>query len=86
MTETLSLMKVEIVVFATLRRYMPDLALGETKMIDVSPGALIADVREMLGIPAEQVKIILRNNRHVEADEIVMEGDRIAFIPAVGGG
>ncbi len=79
-------MKVEVRVFATLRRYFPDLSVGEPQVVELPDGATIADLLAALGIPQEEVKIAMRNSRQVDWDEKLQDGDRVAFIPAVGGG
>jgi molybdopterin synthase sulfur carrier subunit len=79
-------MQVEVTVFATLRKYLPDLPVGGSKYIEVDPGATPADLMRILGLPAEEVKIVIRNHVQTELDEIVEDGDRIAFAPAIAGG
>jgi len=79
-------MKVEVRVFATLRSYLPELGVGEPKIVDVPEGTTAGQLCTSLGIPLEEVKIIMRNGRQVEPDEVLADGDRIAFIPHVGGG
>jgi molybdopterin converting factor small subunit len=78
--------QIEVVVFATLRKYLPELALGETRKLQVSPGATVAEICETLKLPREEVKVVMRNNRQAEMDTVVEDGDRLALIPAVGGG
>ena len=79
-------MQIQVVVFATLRKYLPDLPIGGVRWFEVEPDATIADLLPLLELPAEEVKIIVRNNLHAEWDERLVDGDRVAFIPAVGGG
>jgi len=79
-------MKVEVRVFATLRKYVSNLKVGEAKMIDLPAGTTLGALRDQLGLPAEEVKIIMRNGRHSEPDDLIADGDRIAYVPAVGGG
>ena len=79
-------MKVEVRVFATLRKYVPELKLGEPKIIDLPEGMTIRELRDWLELPPEEVRIIMRNGRHTGLDELIADGDRIAYIPAVGGG
>jgi sulfur carrier protein ThiS len=79
-------MQVEITVFATLRKYLPDLPVGGSKFIEVDSGATPADLIQILGLPAEEVKIVIRNHVITDLDEIVEDGDRIAFAPAIAGG
>lgn len=82
----MKILKVEVRVFATLRKYLPELAVGEPKYLELSEGTNFADLCAQLGLPAEEVKVIMRNGLQTEPDELVADGDRIAYIPAVGGG
>jgi len=79
-------MKVEVRAFATLRRYFPELGIGEAKIIVVEPGTTLDQLRERMGLPKEEVKIIMRNHLHAEFDDLIHDGDRITYIPAVAGG
>lgn len=79
-------MKIEVRVFATLRHYVPGLGVGEPKIMEVPDGTTAGEVSQQLGIPLDEVKIIMRNGLQVEADEVLADGDRLAFIPPVGGG
>jgi molybdopterin converting factor small subunit len=78
--------QVEVRVFATLRRHVPELGVGEALEIEVEPGTTFNQLRERLDLPGEEVKVIMRNNRQVEPDDELTDGDRIAYIPAVAGG
>ena len=55
-------MKVEVRVFATLRRYLPKLGIGEPKVIEVPDGTTLDEIREILELPAEEVKVIMVNH------------------------
>jgi len=79
-------LKVEVAVFATLRRYLPDLRLGEAMALELEPGCTIVQLRDRLGLPADEVKVVMRNHRQADLDEEVRDGDRIVFFPAVAGG
>ncbi len=79
-------MKVEVRVFATLRKYISELKVGEAMIIDLPAETTLGALRDQLGLPAEEVRIIMRNGRHGEPDDLIADGDRIAYIPAVGGG
>lgn len=78
--------KAEVRVFATLRRYIPELGVGEPKTVELPEGTTFDALREQLGLPLEEIKIIMRNGIQTEMDEIIEDGDRIAYVPAVGGG
>jgi molybdopterin converting factor small subunit len=77
---------VEIRVFATLRRYLPDLDIGEPLEMTLEEGTTLRSIASSLGIPTEEVKVILQNGRQSEWETPAEDGARIAFIPAVGGG
>jgi molybdopterin converting factor small subunit len=78
--------RVEVRAFATLRRYLPELGIGEAQVLEVGAGTTLAAIRDGLGLPPDEVKVVMRN--HVQADwqDEVEAGDRIAFVPAVAGG
>lgn len=79
-------MRVEVRVFATLRRYQPGLKVGEALTVHVAPGTTLDQLRASLGLPQKEVRVIMRNNRQAEPGDEVEANDRIAFIPAVAGG
>jgi molybdopterin converting factor small subunit len=77
---------VEVRVFATLRQFLPGLGIGEAKVVDVQPGTTLGELREQLGIPKEQVKVIMRNHLQAFPEDQIADGDRITYIPAIAGG
>ena len=79
-------MQVEVRVFATLRRYLPELGIGEAKIIQVEPGTTLGQLRDSLELPDREVKVIMCNNLHANPEDLVNDGDRITYIPAVAGG
>lgn len=79
-------MQVEVRAFATLRRFLPELGVGEARLVQVEPGTTLGQLCDQLGIPSQEVMLIMRNHVHAQADELVQDGDRIAYVPAVGGG
>jgi len=79
-------MKVEIRVFATLRKYLPELGVGEPKILELPEGTTFDALREQLGLPAAEVKVIMRNGVQASPEDLIADGDRIAYIPAVAGG
>jgi sulfur-carrier protein len=78
--------KVEIRVFATLRQYLPELKTGECLEFDLAPGCTLDDIRQTLGLPLEEISVVMRNGRQADLGDLAREGDRIAFAPAVAGG
>jgi len=85
-TDKTQAVHVEIRVFAALRRYLPDLDIGEPKRLQVPEGTTLDEIREQLGLPPSEVKVIMRNNRQAGEKDVAQDGDRITYIPAVAGG
>lgn len=79
-------MKVEVRVFATLRKYLPELGVGEPKRLELPDGTTFAELRQQLKLPADEVKVIMRNGLQAEPEDVIADGDRIAYVPAVAGG
>ncbi len=79
-------MNIEVRVFATLRRYIPGIGVGEPIRFDLPEGTTLEDLRVQLGLPLEEIKIVMRNGVQAELSEKVADGDRIAYAPAVAGG
>ena len=79
-------MKIEVRLFATLRKYLPELGIGEPKFIKLPEGTTFDELRQQLELPLDEVKVIMRNGIQTELEEIIQDKDRIAYIPAVGGG
>jgi sulfur-carrier protein len=79
-------MKVEVRVFATLRRYLPELGISEPKLLEVPEGTTLDEIREIVGLPAKEVKVIMVNHLQADPENPAHDGDRITYIPAVAGG
>ncbi len=79
-------MEVDVRLFATLRKYLPHLAIGEPLRLSIPEGTTLGEICDQLGIPRQEVKVVSQNGRHVDFDTPAQAGARIAFIPAVGGG
>ena len=72
---------IEVRVFATLRQ-------GRDKVTMLSPEgiACAGDILALMGIPAEEVSILLVNGFHQTPETPVKDGDIVALFPPVGGG
>jgi molybdopterin converting factor small subunit len=77
-------MKVEVQLYATLRKYGP---LQEGPLVvDLTEGDQVAQVLEILGMPPDEDKVILVNGRPARWSSVLTEGDRVVLFPAVAGG
>ncbi len=72
--------------YATLRRYTPEIPLGNATEIGLPEGAKIADLVDRLGISPDEVKLVFVNGVQREAAYVVQEGDDIALFPPIAGG
>ncbi len=72
--------------YATLRKYTPEMGVGEPIILQMPEGARVADLLARLGVPKSEVKTAFVNNRRRGEDYPLGDGDRVAFFPPVGGG
>lgn len=72
---------IEVRLFATFRE-------NRKKILFLEPYSheCTGDILNELGIPEEEVAILLINGRHSKSDAPIKDGDIIALFPPVGGG
>jgi molybdopterin synthase sulfur carrier subunit len=80
------MIRVEVRLYATLRKYGPERRLGEPLIIEMPDGSRVADLLARLSVPSEEVKVIFVNNLHQEEDYAMRDGDRVGIFPPVAGG
>ena len=78
-------MRVELRLYATLRRFARSAAAGVI-IADIPEGGTVADVIAELGINADEVHISMVNGVSSPLSQVLAEGDRLGLFPAVGGG
>ena len=79
-------MIVKVKLFATLRKYLPDLELGSSTEVQVDPDTTIEQLYKNLGIPIEEIKLAYVNGIYREPEYILNDGDEIGIFPPIGGG
>ncbi len=79
-------MKVELNLFSSIARYMPDKAQGNSWIAEVSEGTRVRELLEQLKIPTDTVKLVFLNGVHANGDEILKDGDKVGVFPPIGGG
>lgn len=79
-------MKIQVQLFATLSRYLPDTFGTHSAMVDIPDGSTIRDVLDWLGIPKEVPAITLLNGRDAGCEEALKEGDTLTMFPPLAGG
>ena len=80
------MMKIELRLFASLSRFLPERRTGNLCAMEIPEGTTISDLLRRLGVPAEVRKIIIVNGVHAGESQTLTEGDRIGVFPPVAGG
>lgn len=76
------MMNIDLKLFVTLAKYLPD----HNAPIEVPDGSTVGDLMERLAIPEDQVKLIFINNVKKSKQTVLKENDRVGLFPPVGGG
>jgi molybdopterin converting factor small subunit len=78
--------RVEVRLFATLARYLPDDNQAGATFLDVAEDSTVADVALALGIPAGLSRIILVNDGDADEERRLRAGDVVTLFPPLAGG
>jgi molybdopterin converting factor small subunit len=78
--------KVEVQLFATLAPYLPPADTDGRSLIDLSTPATVADVLQVLGIPAAMPRIVLVNGHDADESASLAPDDVVAIFPPLAGG
>ncbi|MBI5589069.1 MAG: MoaD/ThiS family protein [Deltaproteobacteria bacterium] len=73
---------IQIKLFASLGRYLPDNA----DSFPIEPGITIGALALRIGIPLESAKLIFINGQKGDLSAMLSGGERVAIFPPVGGG
>jgi sulfur-carrier protein len=80
-------MKIEVKLYASLGRYMPQAALEKSQgYLEVREGTTIKALLKNLQVPLETVKLIFLNGIHAKDNEVLKDRDRLGVFPPVAGG
>jgi molybdopterin converting factor small subunit len=77
------IMKVKIKCFATLAD-ADTCDYKDSIEYEISEGDTVDDLVDRLNIAKEEIKIVFRNNKVVDLNTPLAEGDQLGFAPAVG--
>ena len=77
---------VQVKLFVTLRRYYPELGIGEAMPVELSQGAKVGDLVDRLRLPADLVTVVFVNGVVRDDDWPLNDGDELSMFPPVGGG
>jgi len=79
-------MKIEIRLYASFRRLLPDDCAANECFADVEEGTTVKDLLVHLGVAPDAPKVVFLNGVHAEGNELLKEGDRVGAFPPVAGG
>jgi len=74
-------MKLEIKLFASLQKFMPN-----AEKVELDDNCTVLDLLKEIGINSSEVAITLVNGRHVQLDQTLHEGETVAIFPPIAGG
>jgi sulfur carrier protein ThiS len=79
-------MSLHVEVSSYLRKFLPNYNPEEGLILDFRPGMTVAQMIKDLGIPEEQVQLIMVNRMAVKPDHVLKEGDLVGLFPILDGG
>ena len=81
-------MKIEIKLFASLKKLLPPQADGSTATPEVEDGLTVAGLLGQLQVPKELAQLVLVNGVNIEGEysRTLGEGDTVSVFPPVAGG
>lgn len=74
-------MKLEIKLFASLQKFMPN-----AEKVELDDNCTVSELLKKIGINPSEVAIILVNGQHVELDQTLSENETVAIFPPIAGG
>ena len=77
---------VEVRLYASLRKYHPNLGIGEAILVPLDDEAKLGNLLDELNIPEDEIDIAMVNGNREEEDYILRDKDRIGLFPLIGGG
>jgi molybdopterin converting factor small subunit len=78
--------RVEVRLFATLARYLPQPSQTDSTSLDIADGSTVGDVAAALGIPADLSRITLVNDTEADDSRRLHSGDVVTLFPPLAGG
>jgi molybdopterin converting factor small subunit len=79
-------MRVQVKLFATLRKYMPAGSAGDTLSVDVPDDATVGDLVAHLGIPVAHARMAVAAGEQLDLAARLPAGVEINLFPPLAGG
>jgi sulfur-carrier protein len=80
------MINLEVVLFATLRRYNPYGESSDPFLLQLPVGSTVEQILNELKIPPHESKQVYVNSLRREKDYILQDGQRVAVFPPIAGG
>ncbi len=78
--------RVQVKLYASLRKYRPELGHGEALELELEEGATWRALVVTLGIPETEAKQCFVNGVVQRSDRVLEDGDEIGLFPPIAGG
>ena len=82
----MTMIQVEVVLYATLAEYVPGSKPGVPSVMELEEGKTVQELLEMLGVPGNDAKLIFINGVIKDPDCVLGDRDRVGIFPPVAGG
>jgi sulfur-carrier protein len=79
-------MPLQIFLNASLRLYVPGYNPYEGMTLEMAPGTPVSFLISRLGLPCEEVTLIMINGRRQQPDFLLQGDERVGLFPPIGGG
>jgi sulfur-carrier protein len=79
-------MPLQVFLNATLRAYVPEYNPYKGLSLEAPPGAPVSQIISRLGLPPEEVTLIMVNGRRRPPDFPLQGDERLGLFPPIGGG
>lgn len=79
-------MRIKLVLFGHLARYLPTPGERGAVVLDVSTSATVAGVLDDIGVPQKECGYVTVNGERAAPDRRLGEGDEVRVIVPLGGG
>lgn len=81
------MIEIHVKLYASLRRYRAGLAIGQSFACSVPESTTVGTLfGEVLGLPAEEVAIVLVNGVNRPREHPLSQGDSVSLWPPIAGG
>lgn len=75
-----------VLLAANLRKYVPGYDSATGHLVEIASETSVGKLSDQLGIPHEEVKLIMVNGLSADWDTALQGDERVALFPPVGGG